>query len=102
VADPALATPVVIVPPSSRDRGIVTLAATGPTSKDVAERTFLSVRTVNSHSRRCTQDSGSVVDASSPARSRRPTQSGRDAQPNQPEITIGTGPYHGGQGQTAT
>ena len=46
---PALATPVVIVPLSSRERDIASLAATGATSKDIADRLFLSVRTVNNH-----------------------------------------------------
>jgi DNA-binding CsgD family transcriptional regulator len=37
------------VPLSGREREIVVLAAKGMTSKDIAERLFLSVRTVNNH-----------------------------------------------------
>ena len=38
-----------VVPLSRREREIALLAATGVTSKDIADRLFVSVRTVNNH-----------------------------------------------------
>ena len=46
---PALAVPVTVVPLTGRERDIATLAARGEPSKAIAERLFLSVRTVNNH-----------------------------------------------------
>jgi DNA-binding CsgD family transcriptional regulator/tetratricopeptide (TPR) repeat protein len=48
-ATPGLAQAAVPVPLSGREREIVMLAATGMASKDIADRLFLSVRTVNNH-----------------------------------------------------
>ncbi len=48
-ATPGLAQAGVAVPLSGREREIVMLAAEGMTSKDIAERLYLSVRTVNNH-----------------------------------------------------
>jgi len=48
-ATPGLAHAAVPVPLSGREREIVMLAATGMASKDIADRLFLSVRTVNNH-----------------------------------------------------
>jgi DNA-binding CsgD family transcriptional regulator len=46
---PGLAMPVSLSPLSPRERDIATLAARGESSKAIAERLFLSVRTVNNH-----------------------------------------------------
>ena len=46
---PGLAVPVTVVPLTGRERDIATLAARGEPSKAIAERLFLSVRTVNNH-----------------------------------------------------
>jgi DNA-binding CsgD family transcriptional regulator len=48
-ATPGLIRASGAVPLSSRERDIVLLAATGLASKDIAERLYLSVRTVNNH-----------------------------------------------------
>ena len=48
-ASPALFHPAVPDPLSGRERQIVTLAAKGMASKDIAARLFLSVRTVSNH-----------------------------------------------------
>ena len=48
-ATPGLFHAATAVPLSGREREIVTLAATGMASKDIAERLYLSVRTVNNH-----------------------------------------------------
>jgi len=46
---PGLGGPVMVVPLTPRERDIATLAARGQSSKDIADRLFLSVRTVNNH-----------------------------------------------------
>ena len=46
---PALTIPVMVTPLTRRERDIATLAAQGVSSKDIADRLFLSVRTVNNH-----------------------------------------------------
>jgi DNA-binding NarL/FixJ family response regulator len=46
---PGLVTPVMVVPLTPRERDIATLAANGESSKDIADRLFLSIRTVNNH-----------------------------------------------------
>ena len=46
---PALTVPVTVVPLTGRERDIATLAARGEPSKAIAERLFLSVRTVDNH-----------------------------------------------------
>ncbi len=46
---PALTIPVMVTPLTPRERDIATLAAQGVSSKDIADRLFLSVRTVNNH-----------------------------------------------------
>jgi DNA-binding CsgD family transcriptional regulator len=46
---PALATTVAVSPLTPRERDIAAFAAGGESSKDIAERLFLSVRTVNNH-----------------------------------------------------
>jgi DNA-binding CsgD family transcriptional regulator len=46
---PALAAPVLVSPLTPRERDIAALAAQGESSKDIAERLYLSVRTVNNH-----------------------------------------------------
>jgi len=46
---PGLFRAATAVPLSGREREIVMLAAQGLTSKDIAERLYLSVRTVNNH-----------------------------------------------------
>ncbi len=48
-ATPGLFHTAAAVPLSDREREIVMLAANGLTSKDIAERLYLSVRTVNNH-----------------------------------------------------
>jgi len=48
-ATPGLVHGAAAVPLSGREREIVMLAAEGMTSKDIADRLFLSVRTVNNH-----------------------------------------------------
>jgi len=48
-ATPGLWHAAAAVPLSGREREIVMLAATGMASKDIADRLFLSVRTVNNH-----------------------------------------------------
>ncbi len=48
-ATPGLLRATPVVPLSGREREIVMLAVTGMSSKDIAERLFLSVRTVNNH-----------------------------------------------------
>ncbi len=51
-ATPGLVHVAAAVPLSGREREIVMLAATGLASKDIADRLFLSVRTVNNHLQR--------------------------------------------------
>ena len=46
---PGLSSVVMVVPLTSRERDIATLAAQGESSKAIAARLFLSVRTVNNH-----------------------------------------------------
>ena len=46
---PGLAAPVMVVPLTHRERDIAALAAQGESSKDIAARLYLSVRTVNNH-----------------------------------------------------
>jgi DNA-binding CsgD family transcriptional regulator len=46
---PGLAAPVMVVPLTPRERDIAALAAQGESSKDIAARLYLSVRTVNNH-----------------------------------------------------
>jgi DNA-binding CsgD family transcriptional regulator len=46
---PALAGPVLVAPLTPRERDIAALAAQGESSKDIADRLYLSVRTVNNH-----------------------------------------------------
>jgi len=48
-ATPGLVQPAGAVPLSGREREIVVLAAEGMTSRDIAERLYLSVRTVDNH-----------------------------------------------------
>jgi DNA-binding CsgD family transcriptional regulator len=48
-ATPGLVHPIAAVPLSAREREIAMLAAAGVASKDIADRLFLSVRTVNNH-----------------------------------------------------
>jgi DNA-binding CsgD family transcriptional regulator len=48
-ATPGLFHTTATVPLSGREREIVMLAAKGMASKDIAERLFLSVRTVSNH-----------------------------------------------------
>jgi DNA-binding CsgD family transcriptional regulator len=48
-ATPGLGQAASAVPLSGREREIVMLAAEGLTSKDIAERLYLSVRTVDNH-----------------------------------------------------
>jgi DNA-binding CsgD family transcriptional regulator len=51
-ATPGLFQAAAAEPLSGREREIVMLAASGMASKDIAERLFLSVRTVNNHLQR--------------------------------------------------
>jgi DNA-binding CsgD family transcriptional regulator len=46
---PGLFSPASVVPLSAREREVAMLAANGMASKDIADRLFLSVRTVNNH-----------------------------------------------------
>ena len=46
---PGLTAPVMVVPLTPRERDVASLAASGETSKDIADRLYLSVRTVNNH-----------------------------------------------------
>ena len=46
---PGLTALVMVVPLTARERDIATMAAQGESSKAIAERLFLSVRTVNNH-----------------------------------------------------
>jgi len=46
---PGLGAPVMVAPLTPRERDIATLAAHGQSSKDIGDRLFLSVRTVNNH-----------------------------------------------------
>jgi DNA-binding CsgD family transcriptional regulator len=46
---PALRTPMLVVPLTARERDVAALAAQGASSQQIAERLFLSVRTVNNH-----------------------------------------------------
>jgi DNA-binding CsgD family transcriptional regulator len=46
---PALLTPVMVVPLTARERDIAALASQGLSSPQIAERLYLSVRTVNNH-----------------------------------------------------
>ena len=46
---PGLVTADVIVPLTQREREIATLAAQGTPSKEIADRLYVSVRTVNNH-----------------------------------------------------
>ena len=39
----------MVVPLTPRERDVASLAASGETSKDIADRLYLSVRTVNNH-----------------------------------------------------
>jgi DNA-binding CsgD family transcriptional regulator len=46
---PGLTAPVIVAPLTPRERDIASFAAQGASSKDIADRLFLSVRTVNNH-----------------------------------------------------
>jgi DNA-binding CsgD family transcriptional regulator len=46
---PSLAAPVMVVPLTPRERDIAAYAAQGQSSKEIAERLYLSVRTVDNH-----------------------------------------------------
>jgi DNA-binding CsgD family transcriptional regulator len=46
---PGLAAPVMVVPLTPRERDIAAYAAQGQSSKEIADRLYLSVRTVNNH-----------------------------------------------------
>ena len=49
---PALSVPVVVSPLTRRERDVALLAAAGQSSQAIADRLFLSVRTVNNHLQR--------------------------------------------------
>ena len=46
---PALRAPALVVPLTARERDIAAMAAQGITSQQIADRLYLSVRTVNNH-----------------------------------------------------
>jgi DNA-binding CsgD family transcriptional regulator len=69
---PGLVRPDAVVPLSPREREIAMLAAEGLSSKDVADRLFLSVRTVNNHLQRVYSKLG-VSSRTEMARLLRPT-----------------------------
>ena len=46
---PGLAAPVLVVPLTPRERDIAAFAAQGDSSQEIADRLYLSVRTVNNH-----------------------------------------------------
>ena len=79
----------MVVPLTARERDIATLAAQGESSKEIAERLFLSVRTVNNHLQNVYSKLG--VAGPTPARRRRwPTLdvSGADGSSSAPVIIV--------------